>query len=943
MAVERTFLGWERPLLDVVVERLTAGWTAGPLDLRGQLLVMSTRQSGRRLRDRLAELAAARNTGVLVPECITPDRLLRRRENDRLVPSRAEELAIWTAVLNDLAAEDYPALFPGWPAGMERPPGWAIGIARRLSELRRQLAETGLTIGDCLAPGRGVDDEVARWEDLARLEAIYLRRLQAVGRKDVVAAMREAVADPELPPETCQVIVIAVPDPVPLALSALATVARTIPVAVWIHAPEDHAAAFDEWGRPLPEAWERHELTLPSASLRLAGGPGDQAEELVRVLGGDSGSSGGAAPAVAVLREELFPAVAAELRKHGLVTYDPAGVPLAETALGRLVTDCLAVVTDQSFVAVARLFRQPAILDYLVRQIPGADVQRLLTELDTVQNRYLPQTRVELRRAVAKMARSDQDPTPILPAALSLSEQLFANFAEQSFATAIRGVLAALFSGTAPGDSPRACDFRAAAEVLNRLLDEFATPTMVASGLSVGDNAALFVELLARESVYPEHPERALDLQGWLELAWEDAPRLVLVGMNDGAVPEAVVGDVFLPDGRRAALGLPDNRRRFARDAFLFQSMLASRTPGAVTGIVGKTEGEGSPLRPSRLLFLCSDAELSERAVRLFADLPAAPPPPVPATPAWTLLIPRPPPFTRLAVTGFRDYLQCPFRFLLKHGLGMAHLDDRQRELDPAGFGEFCHLVLRDFGLDSEARDATDPDLIREFLWQRLAIRLRERFGADLPLAVFVQAEGLRQRLAQFAQIQAAERAAGWRLIGTEQGFGRDDAFLIGGLPVRGRIDRIEEHEGDGRLRILDYKTGDKAETPGQRHLAKFHPGADPDYTRVVVKGKERRWCDLQLPIYRLMLAATDSERNLVCGYFNLPKAVGDVGICEWHELDTELLAGAARCAEQVAGQIRQGVFWPPATTVPHDDFAELFAGGMALTLAGNEWLEGAP
>lgn len=42
-----------------------------------------------------------------------------------------------------------------------------------------------------------------------------------------------------------------------------------------------------------------------------------------------------------------------------------------------------------------------------------------------------------------------------------------------------------------------------------------------------------------------ERPAGALDLLGWLELLWEDAPHLVVAGVNDGNVPEATVGDVF--------------------------------------------------------------------------------------------------------------------------------------------------------------------------------------------------------------------------------------------------------------------------------------------------------------------------------------------------------------------------------------------------------------
>ena len=70
-----------------------------------------------------------------------------------------------------------------------------------------------------------------------------------------------------------------------------------------------------------------------------------------------------------------------------------------------------------------------------------------------------------------------------------------------------------------------------------------------------------------QEQIYPEHKAEARDLQGWLELPWEDAPHLVVAGMNDGFVPDSLQGHAYLPDGARRLLGLRHNETRHARDA----------------------------------------------------------------------------------------------------------------------------------------------------------------------------------------------------------------------------------------------------------------------------------------------------------------------------------------------------------------------------------------
>ncbi|MEJ1972991.1 MAG: hypothetical protein WDM96_11190 [Lacunisphaera sp.] len=113
--------------------------------------------------------------------------------------------------------------------------------------------------------------------------------------------------------------------------------------------------------------------------------------------------------------------------------------------------------------------------------------------------------------------------------------------------------------------------------------------------------------------------ERSTCSAGW-SCCGEDAPHLVVAGLNDGRVPEAVTGDAFLPEALRVRLGLKTNEARFARDAYQLAALAASRPAGAgrLDLLVGKVSAAGDPLRPSRLLLLCADAELPKRVAALF-------------------------------------------------------------------------------------------------------------------------------------------------------------------------------------------------------------------------------------------------------------------------------------------------------------------------------------
>ena len=128
-------------------------------------------------------------------------------------------------------------------------------------------------------------------------------------------------------------------------------------------------------------------------------------------------------------------------------------------------------------------------------------------------------------------------------------------------------------------------------------------------------------------------------------------PHLVVGGLNDGRVPEAIVGDAFLPESLRTRLGLKTNATRLARDAYLLQALASSREKGGRLDLFfGKRSLVGEPLRPSRLLLHCADEILPGRVAFLFRA-PDKNDHPVAWTRAWQLTPRRESPPVRLAVT----------------------------------------------------------------------------------------------------------------------------------------------------------------------------------------------------------------------------------------------------------------------------------------------------
>jgi ATP-dependent helicase/nuclease subunit B len=398
---------------------------------------------------------------------------------------------------------------------------------------------------------------------------------------------------------------------------------------------------------------------------------------------------------------------------------------------------------------------------------------------------------------------------------------------------------------------------------------------------------------------------------------------LIVTGMNEGLVPDTRIGDVFLPDGLRKRLGLRDDTLRLARDAYLMRACIAGRSRAVF--IAGKTGERGDPLKPSRLLFRCSEEDLPARAEALFGDVREDRDSP-PASISFRL-DPSPPEdlpaskcdLRRLSVTDFRSYLACPFRFYLARVLGMASLDDSKREPDALDFGILAHDALDWMAGEATLRSTTDANLLAEALGQRAEALVAARFGSAPILPVRMMLYNARRRLRAAAEAEIASRHAGWEIVESERRY----TLLLEGIEIIGQIDRVDRHRETGEWRIVDYKTSDKPVAPRDAHVISWR--RNDDFACLSVDGKPRRWCDLQLPLYTALVEAELREAGWPrVAYFNLPKAVGDTGLIAWDGFSEALRASGLDCAREVVRRIRARQFWPPAEGIRYDDFETL-------------------
>ncbi len=895
---ERDFLGWEEPALPAAVRVLLEDLeSTGPLVLSDRVIVTPGGRAGRRFRELLAERAEARGQPLRPPQMATIGTLpeLLYRPSAPPPPSLRARLA-WVAELTELSTSEMHLLLSRPPAGGDFM-GW-LAIARVIEGLHRELGAELLTFRDVASRCESglLFDDGPRWEVLSAVQRRVLRRLRSSGWEDRETARRTALRKGNLvsPGEVWLVGVVELSRCAREMLSALEGTVRVL-----VHAPQEEADGFFPDGTLRTESWNGRALPIEEGDFEVVGAPVAQAERVMDYLAGLEGGYSPEEVTVGIPDAEVVPYLAQRLDLHRLPSRVAAGRSFPRIGPYLLLAAIARYLREGTPGALAELVRHPQLAPWL--RAMGLDQDRTIRALDDFRERVLPkeagpgafpgragipgrELSERLRRSMEDLLeplrrprrlREWTDPVVGLVEAIYGSRVLDDSRAEdrevEAFALALRGVLDEVEEGV-PGPDPEL----SGASVLGLLLGEI-------------EGAA----------VPPPAEDSAVEMLGWLELPLDDAPVLVLTGVNEGSLPESRIAHPFLPDGLRVALGIQGQRERRARDTYWMTAILRSRMRFLL--VSGRRSAQGDPLRPSPLVLQGPSELAATRILRHYRqEGPVRPPglraaatsPPREAIltcPPEPELLPPDPPF-KIRVTAFRELLQDPYRWLLTRKAGAAWVEDERRELDPMAFGTLAHRVLESLGTDLRAEGRADR--LTRGLVERLDEVVRREFGTRLLPSVRVQIAQLRTRLEALAQVEARERNTGWEVVAVEAAvpdegvpFPVDDDTVF----LTGRVDRVDRHPELG-VRLLDYKSSETAGDPDEQHRTR----------------RERRWTDLQLPLYRHLapyLRGLDlresSVTSVAMGYFNVPRALGKIGIrmAEWVPDELESADEAARSA----------------------------------------------
>lgn len=464
---ERIFLGWDEPAIKLVANRLYQALInkkTAPL-YRRATVVVPTAESGRRLRERLAEMSTEEQKQIplLLPKITLAGHLIPA--NGANVASEEETLAAWLQVLGGSEADpvaQYVPLIPRRPeTHRER---WAVGAAHKLMSLRNRLEQENITYDrvthllrshevalqeklnshtqlpdrqrrTLLARQEVLKNEQIRWQKLgelfAQVDATICRNSKntdIIPREKAIAA---EIRNPQKIRRGTLVIIACLPELSPQLENYLLNLIslRDCEVQVWMNIPEEEASHFDCMGRPKESDWAERDIDIPHAEAPSNSAPlqptihlSNSADELAKTARELAGGFNSDEVVLVTGDSSYTPALINSFAdpKNGWELKSPEGRSLQTTDIG-LLPDQLADYCSarQDFFSNATQNAGMLELNAFVALLNNRALQHVLDASPTVQaglQRHVEKLRDALLPASVERLCHFLNPETLLPA-----------------------------------------------------------------------------------------------------------------------------------------------------------------------------------------------------------------------------------------------------------------------------------------------------------------------------------------------------------------------------------------------------------------------------------------------------------------------------------------------------------------------------------------------
>jgi ATP-dependent helicase/DNAse subunit B len=306
---------------------------------------------------------------------------------------------------------------------------------------------------------------------------------------------------------------------------------------------------------------------------------------------------------------------------------------------------------------------------------------------------------------------------------------------------------------------------------------------------------------------------------GVLETRNLDFDHVLLLSCNEGNMPRGVNDSSFIPHSIRQAFELTTVENKVSIYAYYFHRLLQRASD--VTILWNNSTEDGQRGEMSRFvlqMMVESPHDIQQSTLQAGRSISRWTPEPIEKSEHVMQLLSDY--FSLLTPTAINRYMRCPLQFYYRYVAGIQEPDqpDDELELDNRIFGNIFHQAA-DALYHQLPREVTRESLNQLLKDQSLIGRaVDEAFRQEMPHAIIgglhiINREVIIRYLRQLIEIDM--RLAPFTLLGLEIDVTRELSFNIPAvsrtipLKIGGRIDRLDQLS-DGRIRVVDYKTGSR-------------------------------------------------------------------------------------------------------------------------------------
>ena len=339
--------------------------------------------------------------------------------------------------------------------------------------------------------------------------------------------------------------------------------------------------------------------------------------------------------------------------------------------------------------------------------------------------------------------------------------------------------------------------------------------------LSVSDTTMQrLVSQLIKQTSIPFHgePAEGLQVMGVLETRNLDFDHVLLLSCNEGNMPKGVNDSSFIPHSIRQAYELTTVENKVSIYAYYFHRLLQRAQDVTILWNNATEDGQrGEMSRFMLQLMVESGQHIKQHSLQSGKIIARYTPQPIEKTP-HVLSIMQSQWLTAdslLSPSAINKYMRCPLQFYYRYIAGIKEPDqpDDEQELDNRIFGNIFHEAADT--LYHQLPQYVTKEVLEQLLKSKATIEraVDDAFHQELPNAVkgglhLINREVIIRYLRQLIEID--KRLAPFTIIDLECDVERDlslQTSAISHLKLGGRIDRLDQLS-DGRIRVVDYKTG---------------------------------------------------------------------------------------------------------------------------------------